>query len=47
MAIRLCKLLSLKALSKDAPMMNVAIEQDGELYSLIVNSVGEAQNLSQ
>jgi len=39
--------LGLKALPKDAPMMNVVVEQDGELYSLIVDSVGEVLSLSQ
>ena len=46
-AINVRRRLGLKALPKDAPMMNVVVEHNGELYSLIVDSVGEVLSLSQ
>lgn len=46
-AINIRQVLGLKVLPKDAPMMNVVVEHDNELYSLIVDSVGEVLSLSQ
>jgi len=46
-AINVRQRLSLESLPEDVPMMNVVVEQNGELYSLIVDSVGEVLSLSQ
>src|SRR3546814_8670073 len=38
--------LGLPPRDKDAPFMNVVVEHDGELYSLIVDSVGDVLGLT-
>jgi len=44
-AIDVRKRLRLEPRAKDQPGMNVVVESDGELYSLIVDSVGEVLSL--
>lgn len=46
-AINVRSRLGLPPLPEDAELMNVVAEHEGELYSLIVDSVGEVLSLSQ
>jgi len=45
-AIDLRNRLGMEPLEEDVPAMNVVVEQGGELYSLIVDAVGDVLNLS-